>query len=431
MIFIKKLAVFLFFVMLSFLAGCTSQEISPEIIESQSWIRYLGEDINGFAKDIVVIETGIYITGYTSGELEGNKSAGKSDIFLAKFNFNGISEWITQWGTEEKDRGNNIAVDSTGIYVAGNVEGSLNNYPYYGKRDLFISKYDFNGIQLWTSQLGTTGDDYTRGLSVNSSGIYITGATSGDLNGKNSEGKDDIFLIKFNTEGVLQWINQWGTKEYDWGTDVSVCDSGIYVTGFTKGNLLGNKNFGYNDIFLAKFNFEGNHQWTRQWGTDKNDEGSTIVSDSTGIYVAGRTTGPLDGNRKIGWDDIFLTKYDSLGKKYWTAQFGTKGSDKAYSTALKNDAIYVIGYTMGGIKNIDHLGASDIYLANYNLSGEKQWVKILGSRGFDYGTTLALKDMDIYITGDSSYGPGNIRNPDDNRVAFLQKLRFYQLLDSK
>ncbi|RLD30923.1 MAG: hypothetical protein DRI73_09680 [Bacteroidetes bacterium] len=86
---------------------------------------------------------------------------------------------------------------------------------------------------------------------------------------------------------------------------------------------------------------------------------------------------------------------------------------------------------MGGIKNIDHLGASDIYLANYNLSGEKQWVKILGSRGFDYGTTIALKDLDIYIIGDSSYGPGNIRNTDDKRVAFLQKLRFYQLLDSK
>lgn len=89
MIFIKKSALFLFFVLLSFLAGCTSQEISPEIIESESWIRYLGEDINGFAGDIVVMETGIYITGYTSDELEGNKSAGKSDIFLAKFNFNG------------------------------------------------------------------------------------------------------------------------------------------------------------------------------------------------------------------------------------------------------------------------------------------------------------------------------------------------------
>ncbi|RLD30922.1 MAG: hypothetical protein DRI73_09675 [Bacteroidetes bacterium] len=321
MIFIKKLAVFLFFVLLSFLVGCTSQEISPEIIESQSWIKYLGADINGFAKDIVVTETGIYVTGYTSNELEGTNSAGKSDIFLAKFNFNGISEWITQWGTEGEDRGNNITVDSTGIYVAGNIEGSLDNYTYYGKRDLFISKFDFNGIQLWTSQLGTTGDDYTRGLSVNSSGIYMTGSTNGDLDGENSEGKDDIFLIKFNTEGVLQWINQWGTEEYDWGTDVSVCDSGVYVTGFTKGNLLGNKNFGHNDIFLAKFNFEGNHQWTRQWGTDNNDEGSTIVSDSTGIYIAGRTSGKLDGNSRIGWDDIFLTKYDSLGEKHWTVQF--------------------------------------------------------------------------------------------------------------
>ena len=44
---------------------------------------------------------------------------------------------------------------------------------------------------------------------------------------------------------------------------------------------------------------------------------------------------------------------------------------------------------------------------------------------------MIVTETGIYLIGNSSYGPGNIRNPGDNRVAFLQKVRFYQLINSK
>ena len=422
--FIQKLLILLSLI-LFLVTGCKSQVKAPETVESESWTRQWGSEKNDIGLDIVVTNTGIYITGVTVGNLEDNKSAGDSDIFLTKYNFEGDYEWTVQWGTPGRDRGNGVGADSTGIYVSGYVNGSVDNNTYYGKRDLFLTKLDFNGIKLWTIQLGTTAEDYARGLSVDSSGIYITGSTNGSFENNSPGGKDDIFLTKFNTNGVLQWIRQWGTEDVDWGTDVSVCDTGVYVTGFTKGNLLGNDNSGFNDIFLSKYDTEGKHQWTKLWGSKKNDEASSIVSNATDIYVTGRTTGNLDGNRRIGWDDIFLTKFDPTGKKHWTVQFGTKGSDNAKSIAMTNTDIYIIGNTIGGFKNNENLGASDIYLANYNLSGEKQWVMRLGSRGFDYGNAIALNDSDIYISGDSSYGPDDIRNIGDNRDVFLEKLKFY------
>ncbi len=425
MIFIKNLAVFLFFVLLSFLTGCTSQEISPEIIESESWTKHWGSDKNDIGEDIVVTDTGIYITGVTLGVLDNNLSAGEWDIFLTKYNFKGDYEWTVQWGTEGRDKGNGIGADSTGIYITGYVNGSLDNNIYNGGDDLFLTKFDFTGTKLWTVQIGTPEDDYGNKLEVSPSGVYVTGFTKGNFDKNNSAGKDDIFLTKFNTEGVVQWTRQWGTENVDWGNDISVHNTEVYITGFTKGDLLDNKNSGVNDIFLTKYNSKGTHQWTRQWGTENNDEGNSIVSDSTGIYITGRTNGNLDGNKRIGLDDIFLTKYDLTGQKQWTNLIGTKEFDYGLALAKTDKSIFITGSSNGKFKGNKILGNYDIYLANYNLSGEKQWIKQLGSGGFDYGRAIYLKDSDIYICGDSSYGPDNIRNPGDNRDAFLQKLRFY------
>ena len=424
--FMQRLVLFFSFILLLFAVGCKSQVKAPETVESESWVRHWGSDKNDIGEDMVVTDTGIYITGVTLGELDNNKSAGEWDIFLTKYNFKGDYEWTVQWGTEGRDSGNGIGADSTGIYITGYVNGSLDNNFYNGGDDLFLTKYDFTGKKLWTVQIGTPEDDYGTGLAVSPSGIYVTGFTKGDFEGNRSAGKDDIFLSKFNTQGGLQWTRQWGTENIDWGNDVSTCTSGMYITGFTKGDLSGNKNSGFNDIFLTKYNSEGTHQWTRLWGTENNDEGNSIVSDSMGIYVAGRTNGNLDGNRRIGLDDIFLTKYNPAGRKQWTELLGTKKNDNAFALAISNTAIFITGVTDGEFKANKNLGSSDIYLANYNLSGEKQWIKQLGTGGFDYGRAVALKSTDIYISGDTSFSPDNKKNTGDNRDVLLNKLRIFQ-----
>ena len=197
----QKLFSFFSFILLLFTAGCKSQVAAPEIIESVSWTRHWGSEKNDIGKDMVVTNSGIYITGVTLGELNSNKSAGEWDIFLTKYNLEGYSEWTIQWGTEGRDCGNGIGADSTGLYITGYVNGSLDNNFYNGGDDLFLTKYDFTGEKLWTVQIGTPEDDYGNGLAVNPSGIYVTGFTKGDFKDNNSAGKDDIFLIKFNTDG--------------------------------------------------------------------------------------------------------------------------------------------------------------------------------------------------------------------------------------
>ena len=113
------------------------------------------------------------------------------------------------------------------------------------------------------------------------------------------------------------WTKLLGTSSVDVGYRVTTDSSdNIYVTGYTSGDLDGNTNSGKNDISLIKYNSSGTKQWTKQLGTSTFEEGSGVTTDPSGnIYVTGGTVGGLDGNTSSGSGDIFLVKYNSSGIK--------------------------------------------------------------------------------------------------------------------
>ena len=93
-------------------------------------------------------------------------------------------------------------------------------------------------------------------------------------------------------------------------------NNNIYVTGYTSGGLDGNTSAGSQDIFLVKCNSSGTKQWTQQLGTSANDYGYGVTVDSSNnIYVTRYTDGGLDGNTNAGDRDLFLVKYNSSGAR--------------------------------------------------------------------------------------------------------------------
>jgi hypothetical protein len=207
----------------------------------------------------------IYVTGTTGGGLDGNTSSGGHDIFLVKYNSSGTKQWTKQLGTSENDYGNGVTTDSSdNIYVTGYTLGGLDGNTNSGNYDIFLVKYNSSGTKQWTKQLGTSSSDHGNGVTTDSSGnIYVTGYTTGlenyvGLDGNTSLGSTDIFLVKYNSSGTKQWTKQLGTSLSDSGNGVSTDSSGnIYVTGLTQGGLDGNTNSGYLDIFLVKYNSDG------------------------------------------------------------------------------------------------------------------------------------------------------------------------------
>jgi hypothetical protein len=286
---------------------------------TKQWTQQLGTSATEYGTGITTDSSGnVYVGGYTEGSLDGNTSAGESDFFVVKYNSSGVKQWTQQLGTSADDLGYSITGDSSGnVYVTGYTRGGLDGNTSAGKLDLFLIKYNSSGVKQWTQQLGTSAHDYGQGVTIDSSGnVYVVGRTEGSLDGNTSAGDADLFVVKYNSSGVKQWTQQLGTSIRDSGEGITSDSSGnVYVTGFTSGGLDGNSTAGGIDLFVVKYNSSGTKQWTRQLGTTSSDSGNGITSDSSdNVYVTGYTTGSLD-RANTGNYDLIVVKYNSSGVK--------------------------------------------------------------------------------------------------------------------
>ena len=316
----------------------------------------------------------IYITGSTGGSLPGSTSSGNKDIFLAKTDSSGNTIFVKQFGTNQEDVAYGIAIDTGGnIYITGSTGGDLGTGSA-GGLDIFLMKFDSSGNRVFTQQFGTNQDDIGYGVVVDNGGnIYITGSTEGVL-GTSSFGRSDVFLSKFDSSLVNQFIVQFGSNGDDAGYSIALSGTDtIYITGSTAGNLPGNTNSGLADILLAKFNSTGANQFLHQLGTTGIDIGNSVAVDAAGdVYVTGSTQGELLGNGAFGLSDMFLIKFNSSGVTQFARQMGTSGNDIAYGLAIQGTAIYITGSTEGNLDGNTSLGQADIFLVKYDSSGVKK-----------------------------------------------------------
>src|SRR5439155_1266491 len=135
-----------------------------------------------------------------------------------------------------------------------------------GGVDAFLRKYDAAGNTLWTRQFGTSADDLADAVAVDGTGVYMAGFTGGTLPGQTSAGGVDAFLRKYDSSGNVLWTRQFGTSAYDSAVAIAADGTSVYVAGFTGGTLLGQTSAGGYDAFLRKYDSSGNVLWTRQFG---------------------------------------------------------------------------------------------------------------------------------------------------------------------
>jgi hypothetical protein len=147
------------------------------------------------------------VTGYTTEGYDGNSNSGNYDIFLVKYNSSGNKLWTKQLGNSDTDIGMGVTVDSSdNIYVTGIASGGLDSNTSSGGEDIVLVKYSSSGTKQWTKQLGSSSSDFAWDVTVDSSdNIYVTGFINGSLDGQFNQGSNyDIFLVKYNSDGVKQ-----------------------------------------------------------------------------------------------------------------------------------------------------------------------------------------------------------------------------------
>jgi hypothetical protein len=265
----------------------------------------------------------VYVVGSTAGGLDGNTLTGTQDFFVTKYDSSGVKLFTKQLGVATKSTtSNSVATDVSGnVYVAGFTIGALDGNTLTGTQDFFVTKYDSSGVKLYTKQLGvalksTVSFSVTTDVSGN---VYVTGQTLGGLDGNTLTGIIDFFVTKYNSSGVKQYTRQLGVStKVTLGIDVTTDASGnVYVAGYTTGGLDGNTLTGTQDLFVTKYDSNGVKQFTKQLGVaTKQTQANSVATDASGnVFVAGSTSGGLDGNTLTGTQDFFVTKYDSSGVK--------------------------------------------------------------------------------------------------------------------
>ena len=293
-------------------------------------------------------------------------------MFIRKYDASGTLAWTRQIGTSAFERGWSISADGLGnVYFSSDTAGSLGG-PNAGFEDVFLGKYDANGTLEWIRQFGTSGADWSRGgLSADGLGnVYISGLTTGNLGGPNA-GETDAFLGKYDASGTLAWIRQIGTSSRDKSSAVSADGLGnAYISGSTSGDL-GGPNAGESDVFISKYDASGTLAWTRQLGTSASESSYGVSADGLGsVYISGITGGDL-GGPNAGEGDVFISKYDASGTLAWTRQLGTSESDSdsgVSADALGN--VYISGSTWGSLGGPYAGGGGDAFVAKYNVVPE-------------------------------------------------------------
>jgi len=226
------------------------------------------------------------------------RSNGKYDVLLAKFDNNLVAKWNYKIGGTNDDQAFAIEQITGGDYI---IAGGTLSYGA-GNLDVYLIRTNTNGIVQWTKTYGTPNVDVAYNVKQTlDGGFLMVGKT------KNSSGNsgDDILLVKTSSTGILQWVKSYGGMQDETGEDViQLSDSSYVVVGFTKSFGKGNY-----DVYLFKVNKNGAAIWARTFGGTIEDEGFSIrQTPDNGFLLCGHTKSFGPGNF-----DVYLMKTNSLG----------------------------------------------------------------------------------------------------------------------
>ncbi|MFL0706586.1 Calx-beta domain-containing protein, partial [Cylindrospermopsis raciborskii] len=384
-------------------------EKNGSILPVVAWTRLLGTSGIDFGVDLTVGTDGsLYIVGFTEGNLDGS-NRGLQDAFIAKYDDNGTNVWKKQFGTVAGDIADAVTISGDGfIYVAGVTGGNLGGQNSTGL-GAFIRKYDPDGNEVWTQLVDINTGSLNIAYAVvagSDSSIYISGSTI-DPTQTSVGGQllSDAFVSKYDSSGTKIWTKLLGTLS---GNEEAIAltvgsDQSIYVTGYTEWKLDGENYNGATDVFVSKYDPNGNRIWTRVLGTIEDETPSGLATDSSGfIYVSGTSGGNLDGQPNSGLSDVFISKYSSDGSKVWTKLIGTSGDDLG-SLSIGNDNSIYLGVSPDiQLDPNSYLGfqASESFITKYSTNGDQIWKSPPLLTGSNYPTTLTTgKDGSIYLGG--------------------------------
>jgi hypothetical protein len=421
---------------------------------SLAWVKQTGSTDHDHGNSIAIDANGyIYTTGDFSNTVDFDPGNGISnltsveglDIFVQKSDTSGQLIWAKQMGGTGDNSGNSITTDADGnVYITGIFSGTVDFDPgaetselsTFGGRDIFIQKLDPNGELIWVKQIGGTSFDYAYSIALDAyANVFITGAFKGTADfdpgpgtvNLSSNGNDDIFIQKLDTDGNLIWAKAMGGSQNEGGKAITIDLNGfIYVTGYFYGTLdfdIGTEtisltSLGGADIFIQKLNTNGDILWVKQLGGADYDQGYSITTDASGnVYTTGDFEEIVDFDpgietynfECIGSRSAFIHKLDSEGNFQWVRQVGSIGICTAsFITTDANGYVYSTGlfsettvFDLGTDSlSFNANGSFNTFIQKLNPNGQVLWALQLEGSGLGTANSLVSDVLgNVYSIG--------------------------------
>lgn len=357
------------------------------------WQKTFGGPSADVARSVQQTSDGGYIiVGWTE-----SYGAGSRDVYLIKTDAAGNMKWQKTFGGSGYDDGFSVQQTSDGGYI---VVGYTASFGYMS--DVYLIKTDSEGDLVWQKPIGGTEAEEGRSIQETPDGGYIIiGYTCSYGTGGGVDTCGDVWLVKSDSGGNVDWHQTWGGSGTDGGNGGGLTSDGGYIIA------AGTHSFGAGgwDAWLIKTDSSGKEQWKKTFGGSSDDGCSSVQQTSDGGYILTGSTHSFGAGDPYG--NLYLIRTDSAGNTVWENNFGGNASDVGVSAHQTPDGGYIAAGWTRSFGTGDPYG--DVYLVRTDSAGNMLWQTTFGGSSSDAATSFQPTSDGGYIIAGStrSYGAGN------------------------
>lgn len=410
---------------------CSKTEIDDTVSVSFAQVEFVkifGGSKNDVLQSVVKTTDGGYASlGYTqSNDFDiTDKTDDSFDFLLMKFSADDVLIWSKTFGGSDDDRGADIiATNDGGFALFGFSKSSdFDVTQNAGAQDFWIVKITVDGTISWQKTFGYSGaDSGTTVLQTKDNGFLITGvldvtASGGQGNSaKNSQkhAGGDIWAIKLNTIGDLEWSRYFGGSFTDTPFGAVETQDNAYIIAASSDsedfNISNNK--GTYDFWILKISADGDLIWEKNFGGSEVDEprGITTTNDGNFIIVGDTRSSDKDATTNNGGADLWMLKISTDGNLIWQKTFGGTNFDVARSISKTLDNGFIIA---GNSRSLDagftNQGQNDAWVLKVDANGNLVWQKFVGGSENEFlFDAIELNNQTIIAVGESNSSDVNI-----------------------
>ncbi len=374
------------------------------------WIERIGGNNTDKFSSISTDGSNIYVAGSYNEDCIFKSydtliSVGDYDNFIAKYDNDGNIQWVKRIGINEAyQQIEDISVDPSKDIVVTIRYGdsiTINDTTYYGRTNVkngLICKLNSDSEFVWIKNILCSGNTYITSVSTYENAYYFNGIfndtlfldTKTIIDTTNTE---NLFLYKTDIHGTEKWVRRtYGNGDDVTGTNTQDQYGNVYYTGYfnsdpfyvdSTSNYISHhllQNEGNSDLFILKYNKNGNLLWSKRYGQDGKEWAISIVERNSILYITGRFSNQINFGSDtlvssgVNDYDFFIGTFDTDGNKLKAVGLEEKGNENIdVGTAIsvtENNIAFVSGFFQSDtiiigdsiyIKN----GLIDVFMGKY------------------------------------------------------------------